>query len=174
MNPNTAPRVTIAMPVFNAGKYLRSAVESILSQSYKDFILLVINDGSSDDSDEVMRSFSDPRIEYHRNDTNIGLVKTLNKAIMLTRTEYFARMDADDIALPERLQVQLNFMDQNPAIGVCGSLYEIFGDESFRPQLPLSDEEIKAQLLFGNTFCHPTVLLRTRLLKENDFLFGAP
>lgn len=167
-----SPLVTVLMPVYNASAHVADAIESILHQSYKDFILLIINDGSGDDSEKIIRSYTDPRIVYIKNDHNIGLVKTLNKGIELTTTTYMARMDADDISLPYRLEKQVAFLEKHFHIGVCGSHFEKFGYETGSPPLHIHDEEIKAGLLFSNGICHPSVMIRTAVLKENKIAFG--
>jgi glycosyltransferase involved in cell wall biosynthesis len=174
MDSVLTPRVTILMPVYNAEKYLRQAIDSILNQTYKDFIFLIINDGSSDNSENIILSYSDKRIRYENNETNIGVLKTLNKGLGLTKTEFIVRMDADDIAVSERLEWQVEFMDNNPDIGIAGGMYELFGLESGIPRISFSDEDIKASLLFSNPICHPSVILRTEILKGLNVLFGVP
>ncbi|MDQ3047797.1 MAG: glycosyltransferase [Bacteroidota bacterium] len=160
------------MPAYNAGKYLRQSIESILKQTFTDFILLIIDDGSTDDTQIIANSIKDSRIAFVKNESNIGLVATLNKGIDFTETEFMARMDADDIAYPGRLEFQLNYLIQNPDIGLCGTRYEKFGDESGEPSMFLTHEEITANLLFSNGICHPSVVIRTSILKENNLRFG--
>jgi glycosyltransferase involved in cell wall biosynthesis len=166
--------VTIVMPVFNAGKYLKQSIGSILGQTFREFIFMIIDDGSTDNSVEIINSYKDPRIKLIRNKENIGLVNSLNNSIDLTSTEYYARMDADDIAVPERLAVQIDFMKHHPEVGVCGGKFEIFGNENVIPEIPLKDGEIKASLLFGCQILHPSVMIRTELLKKNNMKFGVP
>lgn len=165
-------QITVLMPVYNAGRYLKEAIDSILSQTHMHFVFLIINDGSTDDSKEIILSYTDKRIQYIENEKNIGLVSTLNKGLKLTETIFLARMDADDIAFPERLQIQFDFMQSNPDIGVCGAAYEIFGYQNYCVQPPRKSEDIKAALLFTNVICHPLVFLRTQILKENNIEFG--
>jgi glycosyltransferase involved in cell wall biosynthesis len=166
--------ITVLMPVYNAGRYLKAAIESMLAQTHPHFVFLIINDGSTDNSKEIILSYTDPRIQYIENDKNIGLVSTLNLGLKLTETIFLARMDADDIAFPNRLEVQLNFMESNPDIGVCAGFYEVFGHENYCVQLPRKNEDIKAALLFTNVICHPLVFLRTEILKANNIEFGVP
>ena len=170
----TSPSITVLMPVYNAEKYVKDAIESILNQTFSDFVFLIINDGSTDRTEEIVLSFADYRIKYVKNNINIGLTASLNKGIMLTTTKYLARMDADDISLPDRLKFQYNFMEANEEIGVCSTWYEIFGKENTKVKLELSDAEIKAKVLFGTAICHPTVILRTEVLKKNNATFGLP
>lgn len=161
------------MPAYNAEKYIRQAIDSILNQTFRDFIFMIINDGSIDKTEEIILSYNDQRIYYIKNEQNIGLVNTLNKSIELTQTEYYARMDADDISLPERLEWQLDFLKKNPHIGVCGGCFETFGVENIPfSNIPLQDEDIKANLLFSSPIPHPTVMLRAGILKKNNITFG--
>lgn len=171
---NNIPLVTVVMPVFNSESWLKESIESILNQTFHDFILLIINDGSTDESEKIILSFTDSRIHYIRNEKNIGLSQTLNKSVQLTRTKYYARMDADDISLSDRLKTQYEFMEKKPDIGVCGTLYEIFGSESGVPPLVTSDELIRASLLFSNIICHPTVMIRKELLEKISDPFSVP
>jgi glycosyltransferase involved in cell wall biosynthesis len=118
------PKVTVLMPVYNGEKYLREAIESILNQTFIDFEFLIINDGSTDRSVEIIESYSDPRIRLVHNERNMKLIATLNKGLELARGEYIARMDCDDISLPERLAKQVAFMDANPEVGVLGTAFQ--------------------------------------------------
>ncbi|MGZ7117848.1 MAG: glycosyltransferase, partial [Methanobacterium sp.] len=101
-----------------------------------------------------------------------GIKETLNKGINIIDSEYIVRMDADDIAVNERLKWQIEFMDSNEDIGVCGGHFEFFGDEKIIIEMPLKDEEIKAKLFFFSGLCHPTVIIRTDVLKKNNILYG--
>lgn len=117
----TNPKVTVLMPVYNGEKYLRPAIESILNQSFTDFEFLIINDGSTDSSVKIIESYNDPRIRLIHNDHNLKLIATLNKGFELARGEYLARMDCDDVSLPDRLLKQVNFMVTHPEVGICGT-----------------------------------------------------
>ncbi|MCX6296973.1 MAG: glycosyltransferase family A protein [Bacteroidetes bacterium] len=166
------PRVTVLMPAYNAEKYIKQSIDSILNQSFLDFLFLIIDDGSSDGTENIIRSYNDRRICFVKNETNIGIKETLNKGVMISDTEYIARMDADDIALPKRLEWQLEYMDSNKDIGVSGGHFEFFGHETSIVKMPMKDNEIKAKLFFFSGFCHPTVIMRTEVLKKNNFLYG--
>ena len=104
------------MSVFNGASYLGEAIDSILDQSFKDFEFIVIDDGSQDNTWEVLSDYAgkDSRLVLHRNKNNLGLTKSLNKGLNLARGEYIARMDADDISLSGRLEAQVNFLDTHP------------------------------------------------------------
>jgi len=117
--PHSGPLVTIAMPVYNAGRYLRPAVMSILQQTFSDWELIVIDDGSSDGAVEGIRDLPDARIRVLRDDLNKGLAARLNEAIDLARGRFFARMDQDDVSYPERLARQVTMLESNAAIDLC-------------------------------------------------------
>ncbi len=115
------PKVSVVMSVYNGEKYLRHAVDSILSQTFADFEFIIIDDGSSDSGPEIIKSYQDPRIHFSRNEKNIGVTRTLNKGLKRASGEYIARMDCDDVSLPDRLRKQVAFMDSNLDIGACGT-----------------------------------------------------
>ncbi len=158
------PLVTVLMPVYNAEAYLHLAVQSILDQSLRDFHFLIINDGSSDRSGEIIQSFEkkDDRI-ICINRENKGLSFSLNEGVALSTTPYIARMDADDISLPRRLEQQLAFMEQNPKVDVLGTqaiTIDENGREIDKGFLPLSDGQIKWSMFFKTSLAHPSVMIR--------------
>lgn len=161
--------ISVVMPVYNSQQYLSEAIESILNQTFSNFEFIIINDGSTDKSEEIILSYTDKRIVYIKNATNLQIVESLNKGLSIAKGKYIARMDADDISLPQRLKKQFLFMEKNPNIAVLGSWYETFGDshEIFRP-LP-SDCEIKTKLLFDSPFSHPTVMFRASSLMHFSY-----
>src|SRR5690349_21132656 len=114
------PAISVIMPVYNSAKFLRLAVESILDQTFKDFEFLIINDGSTDESEAILLEHAarDPRIVYIKNETNIGLIASLNKALSLAKGKYIARMDGDDVSLPERLAKQVSYLEENNTVAV--------------------------------------------------------
>lgn len=160
------------MPVYNNEKYLRPAIESILNQSFCDFEFLIINDGSTDSTKSIIKSYNDPRIKYEENKENLGIVETLNKGLKLSKGKYIVRMDGDDISLPERLSSQYNYMEQNPEIGVSGGRVEIIGNmTSYSTKPNNSPEEIKANLIFNTPFSHPSVIIRKNVLSANNLFY---
>lgn len=167
-------KVTVLMPVYNGEKYLKEAIESIVNQTYKDFDLLIINDGSSDNSENVILSFSDERIKYIKNDSNMGLIGTLNKGLDLITGEYIARMDQDDISLPKRLEKQVKFMDENEEIAVSGTSIRFFNETGFLTKhiMPINPTEIKISLFFHCTLMHPTVIIRNRCFREKNYMYN--
>ncbi len=159
------PRVTVLMSVYNGEKYLREAIDSVLSQTFGDFELLIINDGSTDGTWEILESYKDARIRLFNQD-NMGLTRSLNKGIQLSRCEYIARMDADDIALPERLGKQVRFLDEHPEIAAVGSFHH---EENLTravsiKKFPADDPAIRKILLKKNPISHPTVMIRRSIL----------
>lgn len=157
------------MSVYNGEIHLQEAIDSILHQTFEDFEFLVIDDGSTDNTATIVASYSDPRIRFVLNWDNVGLAASLNRGIQVARGEYIARMDADDVSLPERLERQIDFMDAHPEVGVCGSWIENFGDvRSTIWKVPAEHERIVAELLFGDCIAHPSVLLRKSCLEGAD------
>jgi len=164
----SAPRVTVLMPVYNGERDLREALESILRQTFTRFEFLIINDGSTDSSVEIIQSYADTRIRLVHNDRNLGLVDSLNRGLELSRGEFVARMDADDISRVERLERQVRFMDENPRIGVCGSWVRVFSESGARVwKLPASSEAIRCEQFLGVGVAHPTVMMRRQLFADH-------
>lgn len=158
------PKITVLMSVYNDIKYLRESVESILSQSFKDFEFLIFDDASTDGSAELLEEFAgiDNRINLIKNEKNKGLSFNLSEGVKLAKAPWIARMDADDIALFNRLEVQYNYIKQNPELDVLGS-YVIDIDESGREielrKVPTTHEKI-AKLIWTCPFIHPTVMFK--------------
>lgn len=154
--------VSVILPFYNAARHLGEAIQSILCQTYPDFELILIDDGSSDGSAAIARSFTDPRIRFVRQQ-NAGLAATLNKAIGLARYDFIARMDADDLSFPERFEKQIAFLDAHPECGMVGTWASIWeGDrESGRAHRhPAENSQLKFELLFDNPFVHSSMMIR--------------
>jgi glycosyltransferase involved in cell wall biosynthesis len=166
------PQLTVLMPVYNGGPFLRSAIESILNQDFSDFDFLIIDDGSTDGSHEIAASYADPRIRLESNGRNLGLIATLNRGLDLARGTYVARMDADDIAFPDRLSKQLTFMEAHPEIGLCGTWYErdsMDGTSIMTP--PEDDASIRFFLIFDTVFAHNTIMFRRKFLEDHGLRY---
>lgn len=164
---NTAPVISVAMPVYNGEKYLAGAIDSILAQSFSGFELIIIDDGSTDNSVEVLREYQkfDARIRLIVRE-NRNLATTLNDIIDLARGTWIARMDQDDIARPNRFLRQLEWLEQTGA-DICGGWVKAFGTADERVlKHPQSDAAIKMELLFGCPFAHPTVMMKRELAKH--------
>lgn len=157
------PEITVLMSVYNGERYLKEAVESILNQTYKDFEFLIINDGSTDLSKNIILSYNDLRIRLIDNENNIGLTRSLNKGLKLARGKYIARMDADDVSMPERFEAQINFMENHPDVGLLGSWVEVINEEDKIIdiwELPETHVHIRWCLLFGNCLAHSVTFFR--------------
>jgi glycosyltransferase involved in cell wall biosynthesis len=153
--------LTVLMTVYNGEAYLRETIESILNQTYGDFKFLILDNASTDSSREIIRSYSDPRIELTALPENIGQVAALNKGLDMIDTPLVARMDADDISLPRRFERQVAFMEKRPGIGVCGTYAIAFnGGKETLWQHPVHHDDIKVRLLFENCLAHPSVMMR--------------
>ena len=163
--------VSVLLPVYNAEAHIAEAIQSILVQTYGNFELLLINDGSTDRSLEVISSFRDERIRLVNNESNLKLIATLNKGIDLARGKYIARMDADDVSLPQRLQKQVDFMEAHPETGVCGSWFESFGNHRSIVRYPEKDEDIRIMMLYQTPFCHPSIIFRKDIFDKNGIRF---
>ena len=167
------PVISVIMPVYNAALYLKEAIQSILSQSFPDFELIIINDGSSDTSEKVIKDFNDSRIVYIKNQDNIGQTKSLNKGILIAQGEFVARMDADDISLPKRFYRQIEFLRQNERVAVVGTWHQEidtkgrFIRKCFYPILPSVRVRINFSRLVGwASIGHPSTMIRKRVLDE--------
>ncbi len=160
---NSHPRVTVLMTVFNGSSFLGRAIDSILRQTYLDFEFMIVDDGSTDDSLAIIESYAhhETRIRLLRNERNQGLAAALNRGLEEARGDYIARMDADDSARPKRLELQVEFMDRHPDVGICGGQILVHEKgKQHRVCYPIEHAEIHAALLFHSSFAHPAVMLR--------------
>ena len=168
---SVAPLVTVLIPVYNREKYVAVAIESILAQSFIDFELLLIDDGSTDGSVEIMRSYTtDPRVRLVRNEHNLGIPKTRNKGIDLARGEYIAMLDSDNYAYPDRLKKQVAFLNQHSDVAMVGA-WVTWTDEMGRlvqkgKRRFVSPGELQSRLLFRTCFTHDSNMARTVVLQE--------
>ncbi len=161
MITGTSPLVTVLMPIHDGEAFVAGAIESILGQTFRDFEFLIIDDESTDKSIEIIASYDDPRIRLVRNEERLRLIRTLNRGLELARGKYVARMDADDVSLPERLERQVAFMEANPAVGACGTWAVTIGDvDGAVWRYPEGAEGIRCRLLFDSAISHPTVCMR--------------
>jgi len=170
------PLVSVVMPVFNAEMYLHAAVSSILSQSHQNLELIVIDDGSSDKSSEILSSFDDKRLRIYKNDYNRGLSFSLNRGLDLSDGDFIARMDADDISHPRRLEIQLAFLLKNYDIAILGSWAKKInsnGKVIGRIKPSTEDKTIAWRHLFAGQFIHPTVMMRRDALALSSLRYGS-
>lgn len=154
------PEVSLLLAVYNGASYLQEALQSVLHQTLTSFELVVVDDGSQDDTFRILRDCRDPRLRILRNAANLGLARSLNRGLDEARGRYVARMDADDICHPRRLERQVRFLERHPHVGLCGTAIAYFGDHRSIRRYPVDDAAIKIELLFINPFAHPTVMFR--------------
>ncbi len=167
-------KVSVIMSVYKEPlDWIHESIDSIRNQTFKNFELLIVNDNPEDDKlkgaiDGLMDL--DKRIRVIHNKKNIGLTRSLNKALALANGEYIARMDADDISLPVRFEYQVAYMDQHPLCGVCGCNVNVFGSKQFTIKYPNDPSDFK--LYFENPFAHPTVMIRKSVLDNNKICYN--
>lgn len=169
----STPLVSVILPTYNAATYLGKAIDSILAQRYRHFELIIVNDGSTDDTQKLLAQYKDPRITVI-NQINLGLPKALNQGIGLAKGKYIARQDADDISLLERLSEQVAFMEQNPNCALLGTWSRITTAMDLEPgnsnlssryhQHPSSNGQLQVLLLLNNQFVHSSVMIRANCL----------
>lgn len=169
------PEISVVLPVYNSEKYLAAAIQSVLDQHFSGFELMVINDGSSDQSEKIILSFSDPRIVYLKNETNRGLIYSLNRGIENARGKYLARMDADDLCLPQRFVAQKSFLDRHPEAALVASVITFMDDQNRENGPWLLDRQttspaaIRRMMPYENCIAHPTVMIRTAIIKQFNY-----
>ena len=168
---STDTRITILMPVYNGEKYLRETMDSVLAQTYTNFIFLIINDGSTDSTRDIVLSYQDDRIHLVDNEHNMGLVDTLNKGIGLVKTEFLARLDADDLWDKTKLEKQIAVLDARPEVGLCGTSIHKFGIINGDMIFPVDNEGLKVGFLFYCMMSHPSVVYRMSMLRETGLLY---
>lgn len=173
--------ISVIMSNYNTPEeYLREAVESILNQTYSNFEFIIVDDCSTDKSLEIIESYKDPRIFIIKNEVNMGITKSLNRALKAATGEFVARMDADDICLPERFEKQVKFLKQNQEVIVCGTWVELFGNgadaynEKYSRKILPEKELLQINLLFGNhvNIIHPTAMFNHSLLQKNGIKYN--
>lgn len=170
------PCITVAIPIFNAEKYVEMAINSVLAQTYDNFELFLIDDGSSDGSLDLIRGLNDPRIQVFSDGKNQGLTYRLNESVRLAKGEFYARMDADDLMLTTRLECQLEYLLNNPQCDVVGSeAYIIDGSNrltGIRGGNPFSESGFASVLRRGG-FIHPSVMGRTAWFRAHPYDINA-
>ncbi|MDQ3112116.1 MAG: glycosyltransferase [Bacteroidota bacterium] len=169
MTAGENPLISVVLPVYNAELFIGDSIKSILGQTYSNWELIIIDDGSKDKSAEIIEKFTDPRIHFYRQG-NAGMGATLNKAILLAKGKYIARQDADDISLPERFEKQIDFLEGLEEYALVGTWAEIV-NEKLEPggrthRHPEMSGRLKFELLFDNPFVHSSVMIRMDALKE--------
>lgn len=170
------PKVSLIMKVYNGERYLREAIDSILAQTFRDFELLIIDDGSTDGSADVVRGYSDARIRFLQNEQNMGLCATQNRALEETKGTYIAVMDCDDISYPTRFERQAEYLDTHEDVIMCGSFRNnlIDGVENeFMPVEDYTDATLRFSLCYGNMFfTHSSIMFRADAYRKHHLMYG--
>jgi glycosyltransferase involved in cell wall biosynthesis len=170
--PMRNPRITVLIPALNAENFIADSINSVLAQDWPDFELLVINDGSTDATAAIAQSFADPRIRIHHNPVNLGIATSGNIGLAMARGEFIARLDSDDIAIPNRLSTQLRFMEDHPEVTACGGKMEVFGKGSGIADVLIADADIKAMFLAAaGNIMNPTAFFRRDFVVQNHISY---
>ena len=177
-----SPKISVLVPVYNAEKFIARTIQSVLDQTFEDFELIILNDGSTDKTEKIIQSFNDKRIVYIKNEKNSGISASRNKLITLARGEYCAILDHDDFCLPERLKKQFDFLNNHPKIDLIGSRFELYcppfaplwrrllvnlGWIWCHPLKPTVKDALK-----GNVVMHPTIMYRTEAIKKHHIFYN--
>ncbi|MFN6038623.1 MAG: glycosyltransferase family 2 protein, partial [Bacteroidota bacterium] len=167
---NDSPEISVLMSVYNSDQFILDSISSVLNQTFSNFEFIIIDDGSTDNSLNIIKSISDDRIRLFVNNQNRGLIFSLNKGVELAKGKYIVRMDSDDLCFPNRLELQYNFMQTHPEIGVCGSDYDNFSETFYKSCHTIKGSEVlKVWLLFSTPLCHPTVIIRKSILPKDPY-----
>lgn len=170
----TVPALSVVVPTYNAARYVQEALHSVLAQDHADFELIVIDDGSSDDTPALLAPFAaDPRVRLLRNERNMGLIATLHRGYSECRAPLIARMDSDDVCEPSRFRRQIEFLRAHPEVGIVGGAIRFFGNVP-QPrvfQFPLAHEAIRPAMLFYCSLAHPALMFRRELVDGGLFRY---
>jgi glycosyltransferase involved in cell wall biosynthesis len=166
---SSVPRVSVVLAVYNTEHYVREAIDSILGQTFEDFEFIIVNDGSTDGTTDILTSYEDPRIVLLHNERNVGVTRALNRGLARARGEYIARMDPDDISMPRRLEKQVSFLDTHPRVGLLGSRICVLQQRTGRTYTfdnPPTNAQCQWYLLLDNPIAHPAAMMRREVLER--------
>ena len=167
------PAISVVMPTFNDGEYLREAIDSILNQTFRYFEFIIVNDGSTDNSEDIINSYNDNRIRYLKNASNSGNAIARNIGMKAARGKYIAMMDSDDIAKPNRFVMQFEYLEGHPEIGIFGSAIIFFDENSwFTRYYPTDPDYIRCFLFFKNAMAQNSVILRREIVLEHQLYYN--
>ena len=173
MKSNLSPKVSVLMPVYKTPEpYLRQAIESILGQTFDDFEFLILDDCPSSPVEGIVKTYNDKRIKYFKNDKNLGISPSRNKLIDLSKGQYLAVMDHDDVALSERLEKEVNFLDANPDVGVVGTWYENVDKKKIKKKF-VTSSQIERHFMFYCAVLHTSAMMRKSVLLQNNIRYEA-
>jgi glycosyltransferase involved in cell wall biosynthesis len=165
--------LTVLMPVYNSAPFLRETMNSVLNQTFRNFIFLIIDDASTDESVKIIESFKDERIQLIKNETNLKLIATLNKGLEICKTKYICRMDSDDVCLPDRFKMQVEYMETHSEVGASGSAINLMkGNKLLEMKVPAKLHQISAFMLFNSPMAHPSVILRKSVLDQLELKYN--
>lgn len=163
-----SPKITAFMAAYNVADYIEESISSILNQTFKDFEFIIIDDGSTDDTALVVKKFNDSRISFIQNDGNKGIPFTRNRLLELAKGEYIAVLDSDDIAYPDRFQLQLDFFSAHPEAALCGGHGIIInknGTETGKKIIAPTDDLVNMRMLFSNPFINSSTMFKTQIFR---------
>ena len=166
-----APLVSVLMPVYKTAPYLREALDSMLCQTFKDFELIVLDDCSPDNAEEILDAYDDSRIVRYKGEKNVGLSNVLNVGIEMARGKYIARMDSDDISLPQRLQVQVDYLEKHPDVDLVSVGMRLFGAKEGTWIRELNPEKVKIEALFHSPVLHASSVWRKDTFEKQGLRF---
>lgn len=165
------PKISILLPTHQSGEYLQDTLKSIFDQTYQDYELLIVDDASTDQTLDILGNLKDYRVHILQG-KNCGLAEALNWGIQNAKGEYIARIDADDIMVPKRLEKQIAYMELHPDIAVCGGWQQYFGLSTFLHTPPASTDQCRSNLLFRCDLCHSTLMLRKSVFINNNLFYN--
>lgn len=166
-----APLVSVLMPVYKTAPYLREAMDSMLCQTFKDFELIVLNDCSPDNAEEILDAYDDSRIVRYKGENNVGLSNVLNVGIGMARGKYIARMDSDDISLPQRLQVQVDYLDKHTDVDLVSVGMRLFGAKEGTWIREINPEKVKIEAMFHSPVLHASSVWRKDAFEKQGLRF---
>ena len=165
------PRVSVLMPIYKTNEtHLREAIESILTQTFRDYEFLILDDCPDDDREEIVKSYKDERIKYSKNDENLGITQSRNKLIDMSQGEYLAIFDHDDVSLPMRLQKEVEYLDENQDVGVVSCWVDCF-PHGQGIHYPSDDIRIKELLMDACALIHSASMIRKSVLEKNNLRY---
>lgn len=168
---SSSPKVSVLMPVYKTAAYLQEAVDSILAQTFTDYELIILDDGSPDNAEEVLDRYDDPRIVRYHGMHNEGLANVLNVGIGMARGEYIARMDSDDISLPNRLQVQIEYLEEHTDVDLCSCAMQLFGAHEGLWRRDADPDKVRIAALFFSPVLHASSLWRREAFEVRGLRF---
>ena len=165
------PTVSILMPVYKTSQYLREAVDSMLSQTFTDFELIVLNDCSPDNAEDILDEYTDPRIVRYLGEKNVGLANVLNVGMRMAKGKYIARMDSDDLSTPNRLEVQVDYLEQHPNIDLCSCGMILFGAKDGKWVRESDPDKVRITALFFSPILHASSIWRKEVFEREGLYF---